>query len=125
MFLHTLLPEKAQIVIRGGPGKEAWGHPLERTAQYNHTSKNRLKQPVCPWRIEVADPGDSSRSLFLNVFEITDDQVHQPADVKFVAPAGVDITGLWQIRFNPSGQLGGKVGGKPLTTTVKTEKQYN
>jgi len=125
MFLHTLLPEKAQIVIRGGPGKEAWGHPLEKTAQYNHTSKNRLKPPVCPWRIEVADPGDSSRSFFLHVFEITDEQVHQPADVKFIAPVGVDIAGLWQVRFNATGPLGGKVGDKPLTTTVKTEKQYN
>jgi len=125
MFLHTLLPEKAQIVTRGGPGKEAWSHPLEKAAQYNHTSKNRMKPPVCPWRIEVGEPGDGSRSLFLHVFEITDQQVRQPTDVKFIAPAGVDIDGLWQVRFNPDGPLGGTIGDKPLTTTVKTERQYN
>ena len=39
MFLHTLLPQKAEIVLRGGPGKEAWGHPLEPTAQYNHMTE--------------------------------------------------------------------------------------
>jgi hypothetical protein len=125
MFMHTLLPDMAQIVIRGGPGEEAWGHPLEKTAQYNHTSKNRMKPPVCPWRIEVADPGDSSRSLFLHVFEITDQQVSRSTDVKFVPPAGVDIAGLWQVRFNPTGPLGGKIGDKLLATTVHTERQYN
>ncbi len=125
MFLHTLLPEKAQIVTRGGPGKEAWGHPLEETAQYNHTTKDRMKPPVCPWRIEVGDPGDSSRSFFLHVFEIADEQIRQATAVKFVAPAGVDIAERWQIRFNPAGPLGGKIGNKPLTTTVQTERQYN
>ena len=125
MFLHTLLPEKAQIVTRGGPGKEAWGHPLEETAQYNHTAKGRMKPPVCPWRIEVGDTGDSSRSLFLHVFEIADEQLRQATAVKFVAPAGVDIAERWQIRFNPAGPLGGTVGDMPLTITVKTEKQYN
>jgi hypothetical protein len=124
IFLHTLLPDKAQIVIRGGPGQEAWGHPLEKTAQYNHTTKGRMKPPVCPWRIEVGDPGDTNRSLFLHVFEITDEQNRQPTTVKFVPPAGVDIAGQLQIRFNPAGPLGGTVGGKTLTTSIKTDKQY-
>lgn len=125
MFLHTLLPEKTQVVIRGGPGKEAWGHPLEETAQYNHIAKGRLKPPVCPWRIEVGDAGDSSRSLFLHVFEIANEQLRQATAVKFVAPAGVDIAERWQVRFNPAGPLGGKIGGKPLATSVQTERQYN
>jgi hypothetical protein len=125
MFLHTLLPDKAQIVIRGGPGQEAWGHPLEKTAQYNHTTRERTRPPICPWRIEVADPpGKGSRSLFLHVFEITDEQVRQPIDVKFVPPVGVDIAGLWQVRFNPTGPLGGTVGDKTLTTSINIEKQY-
>jgi hypothetical protein len=80
---------------------------------------------VCPWRIEVEDPGDSSRSLFLHVFEIADEQLRRAAAVKLVAPAGVDIAERWQVRFNPSGPLGGKIGDKPLATTVKIERQYN
>jgi hypothetical protein len=125
MFLHTLLPEKAQIVTRGGPGKEAWGHPLEATAQYNHMSKGRMRPPVCPWRIEVGDAGDGNRSLFLHVFEIADEKIRQATDVKFVTPAGVDIAERWQVRFNPAGPLGGKIGDKPLTTTIQIERQYN
>jgi hypothetical protein len=125
MFLHTLLPEKAQIVTRGGPGKEAWGHPLEATAQYNHTTKGRMKPPVCPWRIEIGDRTDSKRSFFLNVFEIADEQIHEATDVKFIAPAGVDIAEQWQVRFKPSGPLGGKINDKPLATTVKVERQYD
>jgi hypothetical protein len=84
-----------------------------------------MKPPVCPWRIEVGDTGDTSRSLFLHVFEIADEQLRQATAVKFVAPAGVDIAERWQIRFNPAGPLGGMVGDMPLTITIKTEKQYN
>jgi len=122
--VHTLLPEKAQVVIRGGPGQEAWGHPLEKTAQYNHLTRGRLKPLLCPWRIEIADPTTEARSLFLHVFELADEPVQQPTSVTFVAPAGVDIADRWQVRFHPAGPLGGTVCNKPLATTVKTEAQY-
>ncbi|MBN1506448.1 MAG: hypothetical protein JW955_06360 [Sedimentisphaerales bacterium] len=124
MFLHTLLPEKAEIVVRGGPGRAARGHPLEPTAQYNHMTPGRLKPPICPWRIEVGDPNSGSRSLFLHVFEIADEQAVRPAAVTFVPPAGIDIADRWQVRFNSAGPLGGAVCNKPLTTTVNTETQY-
>jgi len=124
MFLHTLLPPKAGIVLRGGRDQEAWGHPLEPTAQYNHITEGRAKPPVCPWRIEVGDPESGSRTLFLHVFEVADEGVHQPTTVEFAAPVGVNIVQRWQVRFNPKGMLGGMVNGKPLTTTIKTETQY-
>ena len=124
MFLHTLLPQKAETVLRGGPGQEAWGHPLEKTAQYNHITEGRLKPPVCPWRIEIGDPGNGSRTLFLHVFEIVDEQVRQPAAVTFVPPAGIDIADRWQVRLNATGELSGTVNDKPLATTIKIESQY-
>jgi len=124
MFLHSLLPVKAEIVTRGGPGKEAWGHPLEPTAQYNHWAPGRGKPPICPWRIEIGDGGAGARTLFLDVLEITPEGATTPADVRFVAPAGVDIGADWQVRFNATGPLGGTVGKTPLTTAVKTEGQY-
>ncbi|MCX5646399.1 MAG: hypothetical protein NTZ17_17215 [Phycisphaerae bacterium] len=124
MFLHTLLPEKPEIILRGGPGQEAWGHPLEKTAQYNHSTEGRLKPPICPWRIEIGDPNSGSRTLFLHVFEIADEQIRQPAAVTFVPPAGIDIAGRWHVRLNAAGELGGTVNNKLLTTTVKTESQY-
>jgi len=124
MFLHTLLPQKAEIVLRGGSGQEAWGHPLEKTAQYNHMTQGRLRPPICPWRIEVGDPATEPRSLFLHVFEIVDEQVHQPVTVTFVPPAGINIADRWQVRLNATGELGGTVNDKPLATTIQIESQY-
>jgi hypothetical protein len=60
----------------------------------------------------------------LHVFEVTDEGVRQPTSLEFSAPADVNIGQRWQVRFNPSGTLGGTVNGKPLTTTIKTEAQY-
>jgi hypothetical protein len=126
MFLHSLLPSGAQIVARGGAGKEAWGHPLEPTAQYNHASPERLKPPVCPWRIEVGDPADNTRrTLFLHVFVVAKENGREPVPVKLVEPAGVDIGDRWRVRFNPVEALGGEVDGKSLVTSLKIEEQYS
>ena len=124
MFLTTLLPQNAEIVTRGGTSREAWGHPLEPTAQYNHMTEGRTKPPLCPWRIEVGDPTPGTRTLFLHVFEIADETNQQPATIHFVPPAGVDIEGGWRVRFESTGPLGGKVGERNLTTSVQTSEQY-
>jgi hypothetical protein len=123
MFMHTLLPENAEILKRGGLGQEAWGHPLEKTAQYNHTTRERSEPPICPWRIEIGDPRGGPRTLFLNVFEIVDEQVQEADDVTFVPPAGVRI-GTRTIRFNSTGPLGGSVGDIALTTAINIASQY-
>jgi hypothetical protein len=34
------------------------------------------------------------------------------------------VISSWLVRFNASGDIGGMVSGKPLTTTIKTETQY-
>lgn len=124
MFLRTLLPANAEIIKRGGPGQEAWGHPLEPTAQYNHSTEGRKRPPLCPWRIEVGDPNPGVRTLFLHVFELGDEGLRQPADVRFAAPAGLDIGKLWRVRFHAEGALGGQVGDQDLTTAIQTESQY-
>ncbi len=124
LFMQTVLPLNAEIMKRGGPGQEAWGHPLEKAAQYNHATDGRKRPPICPWRIEIGDPGKEARTLFLHVFEITDDRVQQPTDVKWVAPAGLVIGNRWQVRFNATGSLGGAVDGQPLATTLQTAAQY-
>jgi hypothetical protein len=124
MFLTAVLPANAQIVTRGGPGQEAWGHPLEPAAQYNHASEGRQKPPVCPWRIEVGDPNPGPRTLFLHVFEIGAEGDRQPANVRFVAPAGVDIGEHWRVRFNAAGPLGGAIDNRSLATAVHAEAQY-
>ena len=79
---------------------------------------------LCPWRIEVGDPGQGARSLFLHVFEVADEKGSQPAVVKFVPPAGVQIGSRWQLQFSATGTQGGKVGECLLATTINNEKQY-
>ena len=123
-FLRTALPQHADVVVRGGKGKEAWGHPLEPTAQYNHETPGRSRPPICPWRIEVADPATGVRSLFLHVLEVVNEDVVEPTDVKFVAPAGVDLGATWKVRFHPDGAAGGSLNGAPLSAAVKNEGQY-
>ena len=125
MFLTTLLPQNAEIRTRGGAGQEAWGHPLEAAGQYNHMTEERKQPPICPWRIEVGDPSSGNHTLFLHVFEITDETNHEPSEIRFVAPAGVDIDGRWRVRFNQTGPLGGSVGEQKLATAVHAESQYS
>jgi hypothetical protein len=122
-FLRTVLPEKADAVVRGGPGKEAWGHPLEPTAQYNHEGPGRLRPPVCPWRIEIGDPGKGARSVFLHVLELADENVAQPTAVTTI-PGGIAIGDRWKLQFALEGPPGGSVNGAPLATTLKNEGQY-
>jgi hypothetical protein len=124
LFLRVVLPKDAEIRTRGGAGQEAWGHPLESTAQYNHVAPGRDKPPICPWRIEVGDPAPQARTLFLHVFEIVDEQVRQPSRVQLVGPAGVDIADRWQVRFHTDGPLGGDVNGQPLASSLNLESQY-
>lgn len=123
-FLHALLPPNARIARRGGPGQEAWGHPLEPTAQYNHESPGRLKPPICPWRIEVGDPNPGTRTLFLHVLEVAGEEVAAPSRVTFVPPAGVDFEDGRAVRFDAEGPLGGTLNGRPLPGNVRIEAQY-
>jgi hypothetical protein len=123
-FLHTLLPENAAVVRRGGRGQEAWGHPLEPAAQYNHEAPGRLKPPICPWRIEVGDPGAGMRTLFLHVLELADEEVRTPSRVDFVPPAGVDLEDGRRVRFHAEGPLGGTLDGQPLPTAPRIDAQY-
>jgi hypothetical protein len=125
MLLRTVLPVNADIVKRGGPGQDAWGHPLEPTAQYQHSTEGRKKPPLCPWRIEVGDPSRGTQSRFLHVFEIGDESLRQATEVRFVAPAGVDIGDRWRVRFQATGPLGGQVGDQPLATRIQAEAQYS
>ncbi len=84
MFMKTLLPARTTVTKRGGEGHEAWGHPLEPTAQYNHSTKDRTKPPICPWRLEVAAPR-KKRTYFLHVFQVADETARRMAPVKLTA----------------------------------------
>ena len=124
MFLTPLLPTNAVVAFRGGDGQDAWGHPFEPAAQYNHMTEGGKKPPSCPWRIEVADPNTGTRTQFLHVFEIGEETDQASAKVTLLAADGVQIGSRWRVRFNADGPLGGAVNGEPLTTRVNVEAQY-
>lgn len=113
-YLRTLLPERAETTLRGGKGRSAWGHPLEPSAQYDHAAPGRDKPPICPWRIEVADPSTGARTLFLHVLELRDEGATSPAGVTFLPPAGFRLAGGREVRFHADGPLGGRIGTRPL-----------
>lgn len=114
MFMKTLLPARTTVTKRGGQGHEAWGHPLEPTAQYNHSTKDRTKPPVCPWRLEVAAPRER-RTYFLHVFQVAEETARSMTPVKLTA-SGASIAlkigrpgREWTVTFACSGAPSGSV----------------
>jgi hypothetical protein len=136
MFLTALLPHGAVVTRRGGAGYEAWGHPLEPTAQYNHMLPGREKPPVCPWRLEVAAPEGQARALFLHVFEVGREEQRAATTVKLLSETAEQVvleigTGAAarRVSLRVSGPLGGTVavaGGasKPLAEDIQVAAQY-
>lgn len=135
MFLRTVLPRIATITRRGGDGHRNWGHPLEPTAQYDHTGPGRDGPPFCDWRLEVAAP-PAARTYFLHVFQIGDDSLARMAPVKLLSESPAirleigEAPRTWQLTLAPHGQPGGTLtppGGQPaqiLSPTIDTTAQY-
>jgi hypothetical protein len=136
MFLTELLPHGAVVTRRGGEGHDTWGHPLEPTAQYNHTRPGREKPPICPWRLEVAAPEGQARGLFLHVFEVGREDQREGTPVKLVSETAEQVvleigTGAAarRVSFRVTGPLGGSVstaGGasRALAESIRTTDQY-
>jgi hypothetical protein len=105
------------VTRRGGAGYEAWGHPVEATAQYNHESEGRRKPPICPWRLEVAAPPGEARALFLNVFEVAAEGRRAMTPVRLAVDNQDEVVveigegaEARRVSFRASGALGGRVG---------------
>jgi len=117
IFMKTLLPAGAVITKRGGSGHEHWGHPLESTAQYNHTGRGRDNAPVSPWRLEVAAPLGTARQYFLHVFFVTDGQGPMPETTAMLGGGSVTVKidgapRKYEVSFGLSGATSAKVSCK-------------
>jgi hypothetical protein len=135
MFMRTLLPEKANITKRGGDGYRNWGHPLEPTAQYDHTGPGRDEAPFCDWRLEVAAPANE-QTVFLHVFQVSDDNVTAMEPITLVSQSPlvkIEIgTGsqVWKVSLATQGDMSGEItppgatSGEHLPTTPETAPQY-
>jgi hypothetical protein len=137
MFLSMLLPRAAVVTRRGGPGYDAWGHPSEPSAQYNHESPGRHRPPICPWRLEVAAPPGEARTLFLNVFEVAREDQRVATPIKLVAGTGTEVSvqigdgaQARRVSFRSSGPLGGTIGaargeGRKLAEEIRAAGRYS
>jgi hypothetical protein len=136
MFLTTLLPREAVVTRRGGEGHDAWGHPLEPTAQYNHVKPGRERPPICPWRLEVAAPEGRARVLFLHVFEVGREDQRARTPVRLVAETEQEVTveigegaTARRVSLRAAGPLGGTVragagASRALAEEVRNSAQY-
>lgn len=136
MFLTQLLPHGAVVTRRGGEGHDAWGHPLETTAQYNHVAPGREKPPICPWRLEVAAPDGQARALFLHVFEVGRADQREATPVKLLSETAEQVvleigTGAAarRVSFRVTGAMGGTVGtlggaSRALVEDIRVGEQY-
>jgi hypothetical protein len=135
LFMRTLLPKEAVITKRGGAGYGNWGHPLEPTAQYDHTGAGRDEAPLCGWRLEVAAP-PAQRTCFLHVFQVSDDTVTAMEPVKLVDQSPVARLEIgsgqqrWKVALATQGALGGEItapgatAAERLPADVETAPQY-
>jgi hypothetical protein len=136
MFLSMLLPHGAVVTRRGSAGYDAWGHPSEPTAQYNHEKPGRQKPPICPWRLEVAAPAGEVGTRFLNVFEVARDDQRAATPVRLVAENKEEVivelgegAEARRVSFPATGPLGGAVGTvrgerRTLAAGVRVAGQY-
>ncbi len=132
MFMKTVLPKGAILTARGGEGYDSWGHPLEKTAQYNHDragGRKRKKTPVAPWRLEVAAPR-SKQTYFLHVFQIADERTKKMVPVK-ILESGSRVRvrfgkpgKVWEVTFAGSGKLLGSLKS-PRKKTFRLEPALN
>jgi hypothetical protein len=116
-FLRTVLPEKADVVVRGGEGHDFWGHPLEPTAHYNHKHQGPPGDaaPVVPWRIEVTPSDRAARQYFLHVMEIGEESDNRMSDVRLQRSADGKRLGVAIARPEGSTVVWFTAAGEPST----------
>ena len=100
---HVLLPEKAQIVPIGGPGKEfqVFGENFPNRPRRGPAEDFEIGE----WRVEVSPPAPAAEDLFLNVMQVME-QPAQPVAVRKIEDG--PVVGLFvadtTVVFQRSGQ---------------------
>ena len=138
LFCQTLLPEKPEIEVIGGPGKEFWvrdrNYPINPKVVASKTAaaEKAGRGPYYgAWRIELRSPKTPAEERFLNVLTATSTDSFKPVKAKLVRDGsrdGVTLTlkgkkmTFW---FNREGAVGGEVvigkESRPLTQQVQPQ----
>ncbi|MFA5689846.1 MAG: heparinase II/III family protein, partial [Kiritimatiellales bacterium] len=119
LFCRTLLPVNSIISTVGGAGREFWSAgrnwPLpftdEEMAEAIHDTAGR-------WRVEVQPSTQQLNDCFLHVLQVTDQNIGEMTMTELLQIQdfyGVTLTAdgsQWDIYFNRTGALGGKISCK-------------
>ncbi len=144
LFGITLLPEKTEVKIIGGPGssKDYWLDPKRKTANpfAREAGKKYKKDPQKAaelaakmladaeshrWRLEIAAPSGEKQTYFLHVFQLADTRTGKMLPAKKLAEGtrvGAEVAlpdgAVLRVLFNKTGPVGGHAtlskGGQKL-----------
>ena len=114
LFSKTLLPEKAEIVKIGGPGKQFWvnGHNYAMPAGHAVPDTTQL---LGQWRVEVSPSEQGTQTFFLHLIQVGDITLRDMVDSELVKKGnrvGVSFSSgsrHWEILFGTSGNASGHV----------------
>ncbi len=134
--LRTLLPQNAQLTVRGGKGFETWGNPHDPNAADSGIDAERRVDSdidICLWRVEVEPSQPSAEHHFLHVLVPYADAARgegafqpKPDAFRLVQDAtheGVSLEtpqGALTVLFNREGAPGGTVTLRPRQGAART-----
>ena len=134
---RTLLPEKAEVEVIGGKGKECWVNGKN----YHEVRERRKEQDESDWehswRIDVKPAGAAEEDLFLHVLQTFPDTPSALAKVRLIEARGTVGAAIsrgersWTVSFPRDGKAGGRIslaaGGKAVLDEAlpkKVEETY-
>jgi hypothetical protein len=125
LFVRTLLPEKANTNVIGGPGREfeASGRNWELPGGSNWDKEQKL---TGKWRIEVSPPDPIQETRFLHVLQAASAKPANMIDTRLIKGINEDIVVLtdpagtkWELKFNRHNNLSLKLKQTLASGTIK------
>lgn len=129
LFIRTLLPEKANTNVIGGPGREfeASGRNWELPGGSNWDKEQKL---TGKWRIEVSPPAPVHETRFLHVLQTASAKPANIIDTRLIKGINEDIVVLtdptgtkWELKFNRHNNLSLKLKQTLASGTIKFDRE--
>ncbi len=136
LFCRTLLPEKAQLAVIGGPGRQFWsgGRNWPLPKGYRTPDTTPL---LGQWRVEVSPREERADDLFLHLIQVGDSGLERMVRSRLMqkgSQVGVRFQSgndTWEVLFGTEGEASGHIslkrGGRvkvdrELTRTVTAQE---
>jgi len=114
LFVETLLPQKAEVTLGGGPGKEFFASGRNwPVVEPEREDWDRTFGLTGKWRLEVSDPEPAAANRFLHFLEATLPDETEPLTVESFSGETTDGIQFrdrdgteWRLEFNRTGEIG-------------------